>query len=110
MIEARRQGPGISSEIETRGGAHRTSSLRQVGRGLASHLRLKQVDGIGELHVTVVGRGLASHLRLKRERDTHRDNNSDGRQGPGISSEIETTTSLIYTCLTDLSAGAWHLI
>jgi len=67
MLHPRRQGPGISSEIETGSSFPFSVSSLSVARGLASHLRLKL--------------SLAFRERQAKRR----------RQGPGISSEIETT-------------------
>jgi len=50
------------------------------------------------INETSVARGLASHLRLK-HRITRRSRVSwGGRQGPGISSEIETGSYDHYGC------------
>jgi len=65
----RRQGPGISSEIETINNNHGTGDANSVARGLASHLRLKPR----------LQTAMAPVRRC--------------RQGPGISSEIETRTT-----------------
>jgi hypothetical protein len=81
-----RQGPGISSEIET----------------------FKDHDC--SPFVLWVARGLASHLRLKRYALAHSVPHLVGRQGPGISSEIETLYQYIRPYISPTSPGAWHLI
>ncbi len=81
-----RQGPGISSEIET---------LTHIGDTRRD--RNRQGPGISSEIETIIIEGDDLAKR--------------GRQGPGISSEIETRfISLVYHCETGPSAGARHLI
>ncbi len=61
-------------------------------------------------NIYVVGRGLASHLRLKPDELLIPGAVALGRQGPGISSEIETTQRRTGWGAAKKSAGAWHLI
>src|SRR6266496_2184010 len=62
---SRRQGPGISVEIETDHHAPHNSAGLDVARGLASRLRLKHCVLICSANWRAVARGLASRLRLK---------------------------------------------
>jgi len=57
-----------------------------------------------------VARGLASHLRLKLSTGKERVIIGKRRQGPGISSEIETVQYKQEAMKKETSPGAWHLI
>jgi len=119
-----RQGPGISSEIETAMPYAQDHDIALVARGLASHLRLKlptlatpshaktcrQGPGISSEIETAtavdarqkhhsVARGLASHLRLKYNHMQVNRKDKARRQGPGISSEIEILLSMSLALL-----------
>jgi len=85
----RRQGPGISSEIEIQYlvGACRCHGRRQ-GPGISSEIEIMSTF-TNYVHTYDVARGLASRLRLKYNALFWCHDALLRRQGPGFSSEIE---------------------
>jgi len=81
-----RQGPGISSEIETM---------------IDAWLATRKFTGRQ-------GPGISSEIETQQPLPTAR--SLPCRQGPGISSEIETKVGDIAAVGVPMSPGAWHLI
>jgi len=106
----RRQGPGISSEIEICRESVSRARASGVARGLASRLRLKSAKAESSCGTASrrQGPGISSEIEIPCSPVARGGRFS--RQGPGISSEIEIIQAIRQMVEDYGSPGAWLLV